>query len=238
MVSSHPGRLCSGAMLSISLIRVVSDYNYELDNHGACTLVAGLKPISLDQYCKENPDAIEYYEPTGYRRIPLTTCTGGTEFDKSSTPHPCAGHEEEFERSRAISSVGLFFAVTVPISFAGAVGWYVWRNWQSKFGQIRLGEQGGFEDEAPWVRYPVIAISAVVAVIGALPLLASSLWRSAGSAFDRFGGRGRGGSYSWLRGNGPRRYTTRDSFARRRGDYDIVDEDEGELLGQDSDEET
>jgi hypothetical protein len=34
-----------------------------------------------------------------------------------------------------------------------------------------------------------------------------------------------------------RRFTTRDSFARGRGDYAIVDEDEGELLGDESDEE-
>jgi len=33
------------------------------------------------------------------------------------------------------------------------------------------------------------------------------------------------------------RFTTRDSFARGRGDYAIVDEDEGELLGEESDEE-
>jgi hypothetical protein len=38
------------------------------------------------------------------------------------------------------------------------------------------------------------------------------------------------------RGSG-RRFTTRYSFARGRGDYAIVDEDEGELLGDESDEE-
>jgi hypothetical protein len=79
-----------------------------------------------------------------------------------------------------------------------------------------------FDGEAPWVKYPVMAVAGLVAVAQALPLLTSSLWRSATNAF----GRGRG-----------RRFTTRDSFARGRGDYAIVDEDEGELLGDESDEE-
>lgn len=68
-----------------------------------------------------------------------------------------------------------------------------------------------------------MAVAAAVAVAQAIPLLASSLWRSASGSLGR---------------NVPnRRFTTRDSFARGRGDYAVVDEDEGELLGEDSDEE-
>lgn len=67
-----------------------------------------------------------------------------------------------------------------------------------------------------------MAIAGVVAIAQALPLLGSSLWRSVSSAL----GRSRG-----------TRFTTRDSFARGRGDYAVVDEDEGELLGEESDEE-
>lgn len=67
-------------------------------------------------------------------------------------------------------------------------------------------------------------VAAVVSVAQATPLLASSLWRSASGAL------GRGASSN-------RRFTTRDSFARGRGDYAVVDEDEGELLGDDSDDE-
>lgn len=66
-------------------------------------------------------------------------------------------------------------------------------------------------------------VAGAVAVAQALPLLASSLWRSAASALGR--------------NTSNRRFTTRDSFARGRGDYAVVDEDEGELLGEDSDEE-
>ena len=208
-------------------------------------MVEGLQPISAEQYCAENPDEIEFYEPSGFRRIPLTTCKGGIEMDKTRTAHPCPGHEEEFERRRGVSGVAIFFAVVIPIAFASVAGWWVWRKWQAAgghFGQIRLGEQSSLDNEAPWIKYPVIAVSAAAAVVGALPLLVGGLWRSVRSRLDGARARGRDGlgGYSWLPGGGggrQRRFTTRDSFARRRGDYAIVDEDEGELLGDDSDDE-
>ncbi|WQF78177.1 Putative WD40/YVTN repeat-like-containing domain superfamily, sortilin [Colletotrichum destructivum] len=210
------------------------DYNYELDSHKQCSLVEGKSPISPEQWCKENPDEVEYYEPTGYRRIPLTTCVGGQEFNKQAQAHPCAGKEDEFERRRRTSGIAIFFAVVIPIGLAGAIGWWVYRNWNGKIGQIRLGESPSFDHDAPWVKYPVIALSAVVAVGAALPLVASALWRRATSAYESVSG---GGGGSWLNGRGNRRFTTRDSFARGRGDYAVVDDDEGELLGDESDEE-
>jgi hypothetical protein len=78
-----------------------------------------------------------------------------------------------------------------------------------------------FNEQAPYIKYPVLAISAIVAVIIILPTLASSAWRVISGLF----GRGR-----------TARFTTRSSFARGT-DYAPVDEDEGELLGEDSDEE-
>ncbi|KAI1419445.1 hypothetical protein F5Y12DRAFT_247345 [Xylaria sp. FL1777] len=215
------------------------DYNYELDAHNYCTLVEGLRPKDPEQICRDDPEAIEYHEHTGLRRIPLTTCKGGT-FDPDNVfkVHPCPGHEEEFERKHGVSGVAIFFAVTVPIAFASLVGWWIYRNWQGKFGQIRLGEQSTLDNDSPLVKYPVIAVSAVVAVVGALPLVASSIWRTISSTVTRLSGRGDGrGRHSWLRSSGLRRFTTRDSFARGRGDYAIVDDDEGELLGDDSDDE-
>jgi len=79
-----------------------------------------------------------------------------------------------------------------------------------------------FDDEAPYIKYPVVVIAGVAAVAQAIPLLVTSLWRSASNAM----GRGQ-----------TARFTTRDSFARGRGDYAVVDDDEGELLGDESDEE-
>lgn len=220
-----------------------SGYNFELDNHGACQLVPGLEPLSRDAWCAKHPGAAEYFEPTGYRRLPLTTCVDGQQFDRQSASQACPGHEDEYERiHRGPSGFVLFLVITLPFIAAAAVGWWVWRNWSGTFGQIRLGEQssggvGGLLDsDAPWVRYPVIAVSALVALVGALPLVVAAVWRTAMGAAERwgFGGSGRG---SWSRlGGGTRPFTTRDSFARGRGDYDVVDDDEGELLGEDSDE--
>jgi hypothetical protein len=228
-----------------------SAYNYELDNKGACQLVPGYQPQSLEEFCKANPTAIEYFEPTGYRRIPLTTCRDGLQFDRASGSRPCPGHQDEYERAHVgPSGFTVFLAVTLPFAAAGAIGWWVFRNWSGSFGQIRLGEspRGGLlggdmlDSDRPWVRYPIIAVSAAVAVIGALPLIAMGIWRAASSAAERLGVPGFGGSrgaWSRLGGGGvggARRFTTRDSFARG-GEYDIVDDDEGELLGEDSDEE-
>lgn len=201
-----------------------SAFNYELDEHGQCRLVAGLDPLSGKEWCARNPNATSWFEPTGYRKVPLSTCEGGTELDKTSTEHACEGHEEEFEKKHRASGVAIMLAVVIPFAVAGAAGWYVYRNWDGKLGQIRLGEHSStFDSDRPWIKYPVMAVSAAAAVVAALPLIASGLWRSVTGTHARVPG-------------GTRRFTTRDSFARSRGDYDMVDE-EDELLGDDSDDE-
>lgn len=226
------------------LILYFSDFNYQRATDGSCVLVDGFTPPDHSLICKTDADKVEYYEPTGYRRLPITTCTGGNEMDKLAVK-PCPGKEDDFNERHGASGIAIFFAVVLPFALAGAVGWWVWKNWStSGFGQIRLGEQckssffllpsiypvsiiltlksASFDSEAPYIKYPVLLLAGLVAVAQALPLLATSLFRSASSAFG---------------GGSSRRFTTRDSFARGRGDYAVVDEDEGELLGDDSDEE-
>jgi hypothetical protein len=78
-----------------------------------------------------------------------------------------------------------------------------------------------FDEQAPYIKYPVLAISAIVAVIITLPTLASSAWRAVSGLFSL---------------GETARFTTRSSFARG-ANYAPVDEDEGELLGEESDEE-
>ncbi|CAK7268011.1 vacuolar protein sorting/targeting protein PEP1 [Sporothrix epigloea] len=224
------------------------DYNFELDNHGQCSLVPGLAPLSKDQWCSDHPDAVDYYPPTGFRRIPLTTCVGGDEFDKTTTPQPCKDHEGEFERKHSgPGAFAVFAIVLLCVGIAGAAFWYVYSNWSGKFGAIRLGEGGAsrftVNTEARYIKYPLIAIGGAVAVAASalagvavavaesvrLPSLGTGLWRRATGFVDRQRGSGFGGS--------ARRFTTRDSFARGRGDYGVIDDVEGELLGDDSDEE-
>lgn len=199
-----------------------SDYNYELGSDYSCVLVEGYEPPDHSQICRDDPKAESYFEPTGYRRIPLTTCQGGRELEYTSAEHPCPGREKEFEKKHGgLSGFGLFVvAVFLPTLVAAGIGYWVWRNWDGKFGRIRLGDSGGaFDTDQPWIHYPIIVVSGIVAVLVAIPTLLGSIWRGVSSLFG-----------------GGRRYTTRQSFARGRQDYAVVDPDEDELLGDEEDE--
>ncbi|KKK22888.1 hypothetical protein P175DRAFT_0448026 [Aspergillus ochraceoroseus IBT 24754] len=200
------------------------DYNFEPQSDGSCALVPGLEKQDAAAYCKANPDAIEYWEKTGYRRIPQTTCQGGKNLDHLERK-PCPGKHEEFDKKHGISGVGLFFAIVTPITVAVAVGYYAFTRWDGKFGQIRLGEtqatsQGFLSRDSLLITVPIAIVAGIVAVAKTLPLLATSLWRSV-SGYVHIG-RNRG--YS-------RPYSSRASFAARRGDYTSVVDDEDELLG-------
>jgi len=195
------------------------DFNFQRQTDGSCALVPGFTPYDHSLICKEDESIIEYDDPTGYRRIPLSTCVGGKEFDKS-VPHPCPGKGEQFKQKHSVSGIGIFFIVIVCIGVAAGVGWWVWTN-MGNFGQIRLGEQSS-DLEPPYVKYPKLVLVAIVMVATGAAALATSLWRDARTTFG---------------GSRPARFTTRDSFARGRGDYAVVDDDEGELLGDESDEE-
>lgn len=198
-----------------------SNYNYELDNGGVCSLVEGEKPLTGKEMCANDPNLRYYKEGTSYRRIPITTCQGGKMLDAAEETL-CPGQEPDPEKeNKGLSGLGLFVvAVLLPFLVASGVGYWVWRNWDGKFGRIRLGDTGSaFDASQPWIQYPVAAISALVAVVAAIPLVASSAWRGISGMFG-----------------GGRRYTTRQSFARGRGDYAVVDPDEDELLGDDEEE--
>ena len=172
----------------------------------------------------------EYYTDVRFRKIPLSTCEGGRELDKTGDVQPCPGFEEDFQKKHGIGGFSLFLAIILPFAAAGGIGYYVWKHWDGKFGRIRLGDGNGggaFDSDQPWVKYPIVAVSGLVAVVSALPLLVGSVWRWAAG---RMGGVGGYGGYG-------RTYTSRSSFARGRGDYAVVDPDEGELLGDESDEE-
>jgi hypothetical protein len=125
-----------------TLLILHSDFNYERQKDGSCALVQGFTPPDHSLVCADE-NRIDYDDPTGYRRIPLTTCQGGKEMDKS-VAHACPGKGKEFNQKHGPSVVGVFFAIMIPFALAGGVGYWVWRNWTSKFGQIRLGEQCEF----------------------------------------------------------------------------------------------
>jgi len=156
---------------------------------------------------------IEYYEPTGYRRIPMTTCEGGLALDVSRS-HPCPGKEDEYEEKRGLHGFALFCVIVLPITTAILVGRWIWIKTDGKFGQIRLGEENS---QSPLVHYPILILSAIVAFGMTLPTIFRATGHAISSMFRR-----------------SKRFTTRSSFSRNGG-YDHVHPEEG-LLGMESDE--
>jgi hypothetical protein len=208
--------------------------------------VPGYEPPNHAENCRKNPDQVEFWYPTGYRRIPLTTCQGGQELDKVES-QACPGHEQEYEKKHGISGAALFFAITVPLAAAAGVGYWVYTRWQAGFagfGQIRLGESmagaTGGSGESPLISIPVAVVSAIVAVVKATPLLIMSIWRNAKGYMPLgSGGGGGGGRFGIGRDAGAgygAPYRSRDAFARRGQDYSQVVEDD-ELLGDGLDDE-
>ena len=213
------------------------DYNFERTSAGDCKLVDGQTPKNPEEVCRAHPEIDEFFEVSGYRKLPLSTCEGGNELDKAVESHPCPGHEEEYQKKRGISGVALFFAIFLPIAAAAVVGYFAWRQIESRYGRIRLGESGpsagggrsAFDAENVWVRIPVLVVSGIAAIVMAIPAVFGGLVRV---VRERTGRGGDGG------GRGRGSYTSRGAFARARGrdqDYSSVvsDDEDGDLLGAD-----
>lgn len=243
----------------LSLLILSSDYNYERQSDGTCVLV-GSQANPADQ-CKANPSLKEYHDTIGYRRIPGDTCQGGKDLASVGEVHSCPGYEQEFAKKYRTSAVGVFLAVVGSVGTAAALGWWVWKRWSSGagfglfggsgFGRIRLGEGGAggaaglglpsLDADSAWVRHPVMGVSALVAGIMAIPMI---VWSGVRWGRERSGYGGGRGAYAPLggraSGTGSRAgvYSTRGSFARGRGGYAAVgaNEEEGDLLGEESDE--
>ncbi|KAF3919799.1 Sortilin [Dactylellina cionopaga] len=192
------------------------DYNYQIATDGSCQLVPGEAPPDHSQSCIDHPEQVEWFEPTGYRRIPLTTCVDGEQLDKSRS-HYCDGKKDQWEKKHGgVGPFGIFFLTLLSFCMAGLLGYVLFQRWPGKLGAIRLGDEP--REDNPLVKYPIIVLSAIVAVAVSIPAILGALYRIIASRFQK-----------------RPRYTTRGSFAR--ADYDNVDADEGELLGEDSDDE-
>ena len=139
--------------------------------------------------------------------------------DSSIQVYPCPGKEAEFRKKSAVSASRIFFTLTIPFALAGGIGYYVWMNWDGKFGRIKLGDTSSFDNDSPWIRWPVTLLSGLVAVLVSAPLLVSSFWKSISILLSTY----TSGAY-----------TSRNSFARNVGAYTVVDNDDRDLLGEDS----
>lgn len=212
------------------------DFNFQKAGDGTCVLVEGYNPPDHQQACREDPNLVEWYGVSGYRKVPLSTCQGGAELDKLDV-RPCPGHEKDFEERHgsSLGGFGLFVVVIVALGAASAIGYWVYDRYSKQglgFGAIRLGESLGSTSqspgsifrgpsgESPLITIPVAIIAGTWAVAKALPLLVSSLWRSAKGYIPLDRG-----------GVGP--YRTRDSFVNRRGQYaNAASVEDDELLGE------
>jgi hypothetical protein len=128
------------------------DYNYYRDNDNTCKLVKGLTPEDrMKDMCSKN-NAFEYFKPTGYRKITLSTCVGGKEYD-SWDAEPCPGKEKEFDEhyGRGINKTNIWLVFGVPLFVLVFATWFVYdrgirRNGGFKrFGQIRLDGDETFQ---------------------------------------------------------------------------------------------
>ncbi|CCE87193.1 Piso0_005736 [Millerozyma farinosa CBS 7064] len=121
------------------------DYNYFRDKDGTCKLIRGLTPIDYKEATCKKKNEIEYFEPSGYRKIPLSTCHAGLELD-SWDPKPCPGKLKQFKKKHSIkmSTFTKISLIYLPILVFVLVIWFVYdrgirRNGGFKrFGQIRL----------------------------------------------------------------------------------------------------
>ncbi|CAI4885912.1 AFH_G0028270.mRNA.1.CDS.1 [Saccharomyces cerevisiae] len=128
------------------------DYNFYKASDGTCKLVKGLSSANGADICKKEPDLIEYYDSSGYRKIPLSTCKGGLKLDAHLAPHPCPGKEKAFREKYSINTgaYALVFVTILLVIFF--VAWFVYdrgirRNGGfSRFEEIRLGDDGLIEN--------------------------------------------------------------------------------------------
>lgn len=99
-------------------MRSFSEFNHERNSAGECVLVQGAQPLPNDDSCVDGQDF--WYERTPYRKIPYSTCEGGTRPDHGAA-HICPG----------IKGHSFMFWMTflaLPFAFTGLVGYYFYRR--------------------------------------------------------------------------------------------------------------
>lgn len=223
------------------------DFNYVKASDGTCKLVEGLEPADNSQICKIDKDAFEYFEPTGYRKIAISTCEGGQEFDKLD-PIPCPGKEDEFQKKRGgkLKGFGLAVVIIAPIAVFLFAVWFVYekgirRNGGfQRFGEIRLGEEDDLiENNATdkvvnsIIRGGVTVIAAGIATFKMFRIFDNFLINKVKSVFSRntrYARRGAG--YNAVRDGDFRDDEEEDILGDVIDDDDYDIDDDGEVLNE------
>lgn len=175
------------------------DFNYVKASDGTCKLVSGLQPKDPSEICKIDENAIEYFEPTGYRRVAMSTCEGGQEFDKVLAK-PCKGKESQFvdKHGGSLSGFRLALVIVAPILIFIFALWFVYergirRNGGfQRFGEIRLGDDNDLIEETASdvvvnkiVRGGITVIAAVIATFKMIKIADAALINSVKNLFSR-----------------------------------------------------
>jgi hypothetical protein len=185
----------NGYISSINIKLINSDYNFVRGTDRSCQKVG--EPLDHMGVCKQE-GVVEWFETSGYRKVPLSTCQGGLNLDRQpAKSHPCPGKEDQYyEEKRGLHGWALAYVILLTFGMAGVAGYIFWKRCaDGRFGQIRLGEGDG--SQPFYLRYPLIAISGIMIAAALLPDVIVSAWK-------------------WVRGKlaRQRRYTSRQSFAR------------------------
>lgn len=127
------------------------DYNFVRMGDGTCKLADGVSPANPEDICRKDSSLVEYFEPTGYRKIPLSTCEGGLHLEASENPKPCPGKESEFNDLHNINSSFLLIWFIIFGLLLGALSFVYYRGIRrnggfSRFGEIRLGDNDLIEE--------------------------------------------------------------------------------------------
>lgn len=100
-------------------LNVCSEFNHERDQSGKCVLMPNLQALPDDGSCLVDEEEY-WYERTPYRRIPFSSCEGGTRLDRG-TPHICPG-------LRAHGALFWWTMIMIPFAFTALVGYWYYRR--------------------------------------------------------------------------------------------------------------
>ncbi|RLV91293.1 Vacuolar protein sorting/targeting protein 10 [Spathaspora sp. JA1] len=127
------------------------DYNYYRNiTTGNCTLIQGLTQKDMKNQMCNKPNVYEYYIPTGYRKILISSCQDGEQLD--NWKHiPCPGKRRKSNEHHSITVDDHINILAIFVLFAlfSLVVWSVYdrgirRNGGYKrFRQIQLGDSAG-----------------------------------------------------------------------------------------------
>ena len=81
-------------------------------------MISGLSPLASDDTCRNDEEF--WYERTPYRKVPISSCEGGTRLDRG-TEHRCPG----------LRGHGFFFwlfVLMVPFMFTALIAYWYYRR--------------------------------------------------------------------------------------------------------------